>query len=98
MVLSSLAEGGSHVVAEAIVAGTPIVASAIDGNVGQLGADYRGLFPVRDTRALTRLLSRAELDPAFLETLTRHCRALAPHYQPARERRHLAALFRDLAP
>src|SRR5262249_11890594 len=49
MVLSSLSEGGANVISEAIVAGVPILASRIDGNVGLLGEDYSGYFPVGDT-------------------------------------------------
>ena len=62
MVLSSRSEGGANVVSEAIVAGVPILASRMDGNVGLLGADYPGYFPIGDTQALARLLWRIEAD------------------------------------
>ena len=45
MAITSLSEGGANVVSEAVVAGVPILASRIDGNVGLLGADYEGYFP-----------------------------------------------------
>ena len=59
MVISSLSEGGANVISEAAVAGVPVLASRIDGNVGLLGADYPGYFPVGDTEALARLLRTA---------------------------------------
>src|SRR5262249_39838109 len=65
MVISSLSEGGANVVSEAAVAGVPILASRIDGNVGLLGAHYPGYFPVGDTKALARLLLKVERDPSF---------------------------------
>ena len=63
MVISSLSEGGANVISEAAVAGVPVLASRMDGNVGLLGADYPGYFPVGDTRALARLLERLEREP-----------------------------------
>ena len=69
MVISSVMEGGANVVSEAIVAGVPVIASKIDGNVGLLGADYRGYYPAQDTAALAALLfvarpARATIDYA----------------------------------
>jgi putative glycosyltransferase (TIGR04348 family) len=96
MVLSSVMEGGANVVSEAVVAGVPVIASAIPGSVGLLGRDYPGYYPVRDTAALTALLSRAETEPAFLDRLTRACARRAPLFTPEREleswRRLLARL------
>src|SRR5258708_16769646 len=65
MVVSSRSEGGANVISEAIVAGVPILASRMDGNVGLLGTGYPGYFPVGDTEALARLLRRVETDPRF---------------------------------
>lgn len=92
MVISSLSEGGANVVSEAAVAGVPILASRIDGNVGLLGADYPGYFPVGDTRALARLLRRIEDEPRFLRELARAVARRAPLFRPARE----AAAWRRL--
>src|SRR5262245_16770072 len=66
MVISSLSEGGANVISEAAVAGVPILASRMDGNVGLLGSDYPGYFPVGDTKALGRLLRRLECEPRFV--------------------------------
>ncbi len=77
MVISSNQEGGANVVSEALVAGVPILASKISGNVGLLGADYPGYFPEGDERALADLLYRAETDATFLSLLERSCAQLA---------------------
>lgn len=97
LVISSRAEGGAHVVGEALVAGTPILASAVSGNVGMLGADYPGYFPVGDTGALTALLLRLEDEPAFVRELEARGRELAPTYHAERERAALAALCSELS-
>ncbi len=98
MVISSLSEGGANVISEAAVAGVPILASRIDGNVGLLGADYPGYFPVGDTRALARLLRRVEREPPFVASLEKALARRAPLFRPAREitawRRLLAGLKR----
>lgn len=73
MVISSLNEGGANVISEAIVAGVPVVASEIDGNIGLLGSSYSGYYPVGDTRGLQKLLLRIERSPDFLEQLNKQC-------------------------
>jgi putative glycosyltransferase (TIGR04348 family) len=94
MVLSSRSEGGANVVSEAIVAGVPILASRMDGNVGLLGGDYRGYFPVGDTKALARLLQRIEGDRRFVAGLRNAIARRAPLFRPERE---IAAWRRLLA-
>jgi len=99
MVISSVSEGGANVISEAIVAGVPILASRINGNIGLLGTDYPGYFPVGHTRALARLLQRIENNPRFVEQLQKVLVRRAPRFQPAREvmawRRLLAGLRRQ---
>lgn len=85
MVLSSLSEGGANVISEAVVVGVPILASRMDGNVGLLGADYPGYFPVGDTKALAGLLARIEDDPRFIAKLRRAIARRAPLFKPERE-------------
>ncbi len=85
MVVSSLSEGGANVVSEAIMAGVPVLASRMDGNVGLLSADYPGYFPVGDTQALARLLWRLEQDPRFGERLRNALARRAPLFRPSRE-------------
>jgi putative glycosyltransferase (TIGR04348 family) len=86
MVLSSLSEGGANVISEAVAAGVPVLASRIDGSVGLLGPDYPGYFPVRDTAALARLLTRIETSPEFLLRLHRAIARRAHLFRPAREK------------
>jgi putative glycosyltransferase (TIGR04348 family) len=77
MVISSNQEGGANVISEALMAGVPIIASNIPGNVGLLGADYPGYFELGDEKALAGLLYRAETDTAFLSLLEHSCAQLA---------------------
>jgi len=86
LVMSSNMEGGANTVSEAVVAGLPVLASDIPGNIGLLGDDYPGYYPVRDTKALRRLLLSAESDPHLLRTLAAHGRARRPWFSPTRER------------
>ncbi|MBS0522715.1 MAG: TIGR04348 family glycosyltransferase [Proteobacteria bacterium] len=97
MAITSLSEGGANVVSEAVVAGVPILASRIDGNVGLLGRDYGGYFPVGDTRALARLMRRVEHDPPFVAALGKALRARAPLFRPAREVAAWRALLSEVA-
>ena len=97
MVISSLSEGGANVVSEAAVAGVPVLASRMDGNVGLLGANYPGYFPVGDTKALARLLLRIERDPSFARELAQALRKRAPLFQPSRELAAWRRLLADLA-
>jgi len=73
MLISSRMEGGANVVSEALMARVPVIASRIPGNVGMLGKDYCGYYPVGNPRALARLLHRLETDPDFLKTLRKQC-------------------------
>lgn len=97
MVISSVSEGGANVISEAAVAGVPVLASRMDGNVGLLGADYPGYFPVGNTRALARLLKRLELEPAFVTRLTKALARRAPLFRPAREVAAWRRLLREVA-
>ena len=96
-VLSSTLEGGANVISEAVVAGTPLVASRIPGSVGLLGESYPAYFEVGDTGGLARLLYRAETDRAFLSELRSHCRKLVPLFDPRREKRAWSRLLAELA-
>jgi putative glycosyltransferase (TIGR04348 family) len=87
LVNSSLMEGGAQVIIEAVQAGTAVLASRISGNMGMLGEDYAGYFPVGDDIALAALLQRCAEEPAFLLQLERQCRERAHLFSPAREQR-----------
>jgi putative glycosyltransferase (TIGR04348 family) len=97
MVISSNQEGGANVVSEAIVAGVPVIASDIPGNIGLLGRDYPGYYPVRDEAALAHLLDRAETEPAFLDMLERYGRKLKPLFRRDREQAALKRIVNSVA-
>lgn len=96
MVISSRMEGGANVVSEALAIGVPVIASRIPGNVGLLGPDYAGYYPVENERALARLLARAEKEPSFYRQLEAQCRARRHLTDPALEARNLARLLREI--
>jgi putative glycosyltransferase (TIGR04348 family) len=98
LVLSSRMEGGANVISEAIVNGVPVLASRISGSIGLLGKDYPGYFPVGDTRALARLLRRAETESRFYSALKQWCRRLAPRFDPKRESLSWSQLLAELCP
>jgi putative glycosyltransferase (TIGR04348 family) len=95
MVISSRMEGGANVVCEALRIGVPVIASRISGNLGLLGADYGGYFPVEDERALGRLLTRAASDSRYYQGLRKQIMKLRPKVAPAAEARALLAVMRD---
>ncbi|NPC57637.1 selenoneine biosynthesis selenosugar synthase SenB [Caenimonas soli] len=105
LVHTSAAEGGAHVIMEAVRSGTPVLASRIPGNVGMLGPDYEGYFEHGNAPALAALLvrcredqARAANDPAppLLERLRAQCSLRAPLFAPETERRALLQLLQDL--
>ena len=96
LVHASRMEGGAHVVIEAVTAGTPVIASRIDGNLGLLGADYAGCFDWGDSAALATLLARARDDAAMLPGLVAQCAQRAALFSPAHERQTLLGLVLPL--
>ena len=98
LVHASRMEGGAHVVIEAIVSGTPVLASRIDGNVGLLGPGYGGYFEPGDAAGLVTLLQRTRDDPSMLGALVEQCAARAPLFEPARERRTVRTLVAESLP
>lgn len=96
MVISSRMEGGANVVSEALAAGVPVLASRISGNIGMLGRDYAGYFPVENEKALARLLWRAESDAAFYRRLKKQCAARRVLVTPRLEMQNLTRLLDEL--
>ncbi|MEL0107694.1 MAG: selenoneine biosynthesis selenosugar synthase SenB [Rhodospirillaceae bacterium] len=86
MVMSSVMEGGANVISEAAVAGVPIIASNIPGNIGLIGKDHPGIYAVKNTQALQKLLLRAEQDPRYLGALTQRSKKIANKFTPTKER------------
>jgi len=93
MVISSHMEGGANVICEAVAAGTPVVASAIPGNIGMLGEHYAGYYAPADTAALATLLHRAECDPAWLALLQNQCAKRRELFMPETEAGSLARVI-----
>jgi len=89
MVISSLMEGGAHVVSEAIALGIPVIASDIPGNRGLLGENYPAYYPVGDERALANLLYRSETIPTFYASLQKHIDLRRELIKPAREKQSI---------
>lgn len=97
LVVSSKHEGGANVISEAVASDLPILASEIDGNIGLLGPEYPGYFPVGDTQILARLMDRAEREPAFRSRLQEHCRELRSLLaNPENEREALAGVVAEV--
>ncbi len=89
MVISSRMEGGANVVSEALANNVPVIASRIPGNIGMLGKDYAGYYPLEDERALAHLLTRAENDHAYYQRLCAQCRTRKRLVTYASERKAL---------
>jgi putative glycosyltransferase (TIGR04348 family) len=95
LVVSSVMEGGANVICEASRIGEPVLASRVSGNIGMLGARYRGYFKLFDDRGLARLIERAATDKAFYRGLKAAVLARRPLFAPAAERLALAGLVEE---
>jgi glycosyltransferase involved in cell wall biosynthesis len=101
LVHPSQLEGGAHVVMEAVMCGTPVLASRIDGNVGMLGLDYAGYFDCGHADQLTQALivCRDSQNPgpnqglSKLAQLARQCKLRSPLFEPETEKASLLKLF-----
>jgi putative glycosyltransferase (TIGR04348 family) len=82
LVHPSAMEGGANAVIEAIRSRVPVLASRIDGNVGLLGEDYHGYFPVDDDEALAELMCRFAEDPSFAMILQSQCAEIEGRFAP----------------
>jgi putative glycosyltransferase (TIGR04348 family) len=96
LVHMSRMEGGANVVIEAVRSKVPVLASRIDGNVGLLGRDYEGYFPVGDADALAALMQRFASDARFARRIKAQCREREPRFAPAEESRAVRALLADM--
>jgi len=96
LVVSSRSEGGANVVSEAIACGTPVLGSRMDGNIGLLGEDYPGYFPVGQTAALRKLILRAVQDPDWLDHLRQYILKLQPAFTKETERAAWLDLLADV--
>jgi putative glycosyltransferase (TIGR04348 family) len=98
LIVPSLMEGGANVIVEAVTAGTAVLASRVSGNVGMLGRDYAGYFPVEDAQALAELVLRCRDEPVFLRRLARECRTRRALFTPVRERAALLRMLSEVLP
>ncbi len=92
----SLMEGGANVIVEAITAGTAVVASRMSGNIGMLGPDYTGFFPVGDAPALANLLKQCVNAPNTLTRLNTACKARSALFTPFEEQQRLTHIIDSL--
>jgi glycosyltransferase involved in cell wall biosynthesis len=95
LVVSSVMEGGANVICEAARIGTPVLASRVPGNVGMLGWNYPGHFPLGDHRALARLLLESSSNPATYERMKRGLRLRKHLFSPAAEQAALRKVVRE---
>jgi len=86
LVHPSIAEGGANVIVEAVMSGTPVIASRISGNVGMLGADYPGFFETGDASGLAHCLVRALESRSFMQRLQEGCSRRRALFAPAKEK------------
>jgi putative glycosyltransferase (TIGR04348 family) len=96
LVVSSLMEGGANVICEAARIGVPVLASRVPGNVGMLGRDYPGYYPLRNERALGRLIERCRTDSAFYKRLRSAVIRRRGLFSPASERNALKRALQGL--
>lgn len=96
LVHPSRLEGGAHVVIEAVRSGTPVLASAIAGNLGLLGADYPAVFPPGDAPALAGWLERLRDDADMLNALRGRLAECAPRFAPEAEAAALLGLVAEM--
>jgi glycosyltransferase involved in cell wall biosynthesis len=86
-------EGGAHVVSEAIALGIPVIASDIPGNLGLLGDDYLGYYPVGNEAALAGLLYHCETMPDFYSELINQIDTRRDLISPKREMQSIKELM-----
>jgi glycosyltransferase involved in cell wall biosynthesis len=95
LVVPSLMEGGANVISEAMMSGTPVLASVVSGNVGMLGRQWPGYFEVRNAQALAQLLTKAATDRGFYEQLLLATRQRAHLFDPHTEAVALLGVMAD---
>jgi putative glycosyltransferase (TIGR04348 family) len=96
MIISSIMEGGAHVVSEAIAIGIPVIASDIPGNRGLLGDAYPAYYPIGDSLTLSKLLNKAETDPVFYQKLSRAIALRQKITKPELEQKSIQKLIKSL--
>lgn len=93
---TSYIEGSSNAIYESIALGTPIIASAIPGNIGVLGKDYPGLFHLDDSKSLASILDTFSTSESFRNRIQEWCDALKVDFDPRREQKDWCDLLAEL--
>ena len=98
-VLSSLSEGMSFAVLEAMAAGLPVVATRVGGNSELVKHEASGLLvPVRDPKALAEALEQLLRDPSRRQQMASRGRQIAEQrYDQAESMERYLDLYRRLA-
>jgi len=96
LVVSSVMEGGANVICEAARIGVPVLASRVPGNVGMLGRDYPGYFPLFDDKALARLIERCRTDAGYYKRLRSALLRRRALFAPGAERVGLLRVLKTL--
>jgi putative glycosyltransferase (TIGR04348 family) len=96
LIVSSAMEGGANVISEAARIGTPVLASRVSGNVGMLGRDYPGYYPLFDEEALGGLIGKSMTSRKYYRSLKQALAARRPLFAPAAERRSLLDVLQEL--
>jgi len=94
LVVSSVMEGGANVISEAARIGTPVLASRVSGNVGMLGRNYPGYFPLFDETALARLIGKYISNKDFAARIKQAMAARRARFAPQAEKRALLDALR----
>jgi hypothetical protein len=67
----------------------------VSGNIGMLGRNYPGYFPLFDEKALSRLIESIVEEKKKFRALKRALAARRSLFMPAAERAALAAVIRE---
>jgi glycosyltransferase involved in cell wall biosynthesis len=94
---TSHSEGSSNAICEAIALRTPVIASAIPGNIGVLGSEYPGLFRPDDAESLAAILDKFSDSGEFRNELKQHCDRLKTVFSVEQEKKAWSALIKQIS-
>ena len=97
LLITSKNEGAGRVVGEAIELEIPIISTRNPGVLGVLGDDYKGYYPVSNSKVLSKILMRAEDDVDFLGSLNEQCQSKAHLFSPEVEKQSWSKLISEIS-